>query len=219
MTGSTDDLETVHRYGVPMRVILVRHAVTGETGSSLTGRLAGVALSADGIAMAEELAASLSGLALKAIYSSPIQRCRETAAILAREHRLPVRTRSAFVEADYGAWSGRSLKSLYRLKAWGMLMSAPSRFRFPDGETLAEVQARAVAGVETLAAAHSPGDVVVVCSHNDVIRVVLAHYLGVPLDLVHRLDARPASVSIIDLAKNGRVAVPVVNQDRTGTMR
>lgn len=201
-----------------MRILLVRHAVTAETGTVLTGRLPDVHLSEAGIEMAEQLGAALASMHVAAVYSSPIERCRETATIVARRHGLRVRSRKGFVEADYGSWSGRTLKSLYRLKAWQELMSEPARFRFPGGETLREVQHRAVSAVQELVADHRPADTVVVCSHSDVIRVVLAHYLGMPLDLVHRLDVRPTSISVVQVTRNGRVAVPAVNLPRLTEM-
>jgi probable phosphomutase (TIGR03848 family) len=197
-----------------MRILLLRHAPTGETGKTLTGRLPGVSLSPAGIAMAEELADSLADTRLSAVYTSPIERCRETAALVGRRQGMRARVRSAFIEADYGSWSGRPLKSLYRLKAWQQLMAEPTRFRFPGGETLLEVQHRAVQGLQRLADEHRQNDMIAVCSHSDVIRVTLAHYLGMPLDLVHRLDVRPASTSIVDVHRGGRVAVPVINAPR-----
>lgn len=193
-----------------MRLYLVRHAVTAETGKRLSGRIPGISLSADGEAMALALAEHLSSVKLRAIYTSPIERCHETASILAAGRRIRPRIDKSFVEADYGKWSGRTLRSLYKLKAWGGLMAAPSRFRFPDGETLGEVQGRAVGAVERLATKHA-GAPVAVTSHADVIRVILAHYLGTPLDLIHRVDVLPASVSIVELHGSGRVRVPVVN--------
>lgn len=193
-----------------MRCYLVRHAVTGETGARLSGRAAGIALSGEGRAMAGRLADHLAPVRLAAIYTSPIQRCRETAAFLAAPHGLdPVRD-PRFTEVDYGAWTGRPLKSLYRLKAWQRLMAAPSRFAFPDGETLREAQQRAVDGVEEVAARHR-NQAAAVVAHSDVIRVVLAHYLGMPLDALHRLDVAPASVSALDLGADGSVRVPIVN--------
>ncbi len=114
------------------------------------------------------------------------------------------------MEADYGTWLGRPLRSAYKLKAWGQLMASPARFRFPEGETLSEVQWRAVAAVERLATLHRD-KAVAVGSHADVIRVVLAYYLGMPLDLIHRVNVLPASVSIVDLHTSGHVGVPVVN--------
>ncbi len=193
-----------------MRLYLVRHAVTGETDKTLSGRLPGIPLSAAGRAMAAAVAEQLASRPVEAVYCSPIRRCRETARILGRSWGLQPTTVPGLVEADYGRWSGRSLTSLARLKAWERLMAAPARFRFPDGETLEEVRVRAVAAVEALADRH-PGAEVTAVTHADVVRVLLGHYLGAPLDLIHRLHVRPAGVSVVELGRDGTVRVPVVN--------
>jgi probable phosphoglycerate mutase len=137
-------------------------------------------------------------------------RCKQTAAHLATVWSLEAVIDRGFIEADFGEWSGRSLASLRRLKAWQGLFVAPSRFRFPGGESLGEVQSRSVAAVEALAARHRNKTVAVV-SHSDVIRTLVAHYIGAPLDLFQRIDVAPASVSIIDLPAGGFPRVPVVN--------
>ncbi len=194
-----------------MRALLIRHGVTGETGTTLTGRLPGVSLSDKGRLDARIRAEQLGSLGIAAVYSSPIRRCRETARIIAAPHELTPLTDRRFIEADYGVWSGRNLKDLQRLKAWGRLMRHASRFRFPEGETLAEVQSRAVAAMEDLA--HDHGDeTVIVVSHADVIRALLCHYLGSPLDLIHRLHVAPTSMSVVELQSDGGIVVPVVNQ-------
>ena len=193
-----------------MRLYLVRHAVTAETGKVLSGRLPDIPLSPEGVAMAEALASRVGDLRPSTLVTSPVQRCRETARILGGAWQLRPRVNRAFDEADFGDWSGRTLKSLYRLKAWGRLMTSASRFRFPNGETLEEVQCRAVAGAEALAASHRKERVVLV-SHSDVIRSLLAHYLGMPLDLIHRIDVRPASVSLIHLPPESPPHVPFFN--------
>ncbi len=185
-----------------MRLLLIRHAPTAETGSRLTGRLPGVGLSADGRHSAARLAERLEGLRLDALYTSPQQRCRETARAIGGPAGLtPVSYRS-FAEVDYGTWMGRSLASLRRTKLWRQLFVAPSRVRFPGGESLAEVQARAVAAVEELAARH-PRHTVAVVSHGDVIKAVLAHYLGIHLDLFQRLAVGPATVAALELPEVG----------------
>jgi probable phosphoglycerate mutase len=194
-----------------MRCYLIRHAVTGETGTTLSGRLPGIPLSPDGRAMAERTARAHASLRPAAVVTSPIDRCRETAAILGAQWGVRPRVDRRFIEADYGRWSGRTLASLRKLKAWSRLMSSASRFRFPDGETLEEVQRRAVIGIEALAAGHRADATVVVVSHADVIRALLAHYLGMPLDLIHRLDVRPASTSVIELTADHPPRVPIVN--------
>ncbi len=194
-----------------MRLYLIRHAVTAETGKRLSSSDPSIPLTAEGEKMAGAVAARLESVPLRAVYSSPMARCKQTVAPLAKARKLRVEMEKDFVEADYGKWLGRPLRSAYKLKAWQQLMSAPAHFRFPDGETLSEVQWRTVAAVARLADRH-PKESVAVGSHADVIRVILAHYLGMPLDLIHRLSVAPASVSIVDIWPNGRVAVPVVNQ-------
>jgi broad specificity phosphatase PhoE len=193
-----------------MRLYLIRHSLTPDTGKRLSSADTSISLSAEGEALATQLGAHLAAVPFVAVYTSPYQRCRQTAAAVARGRRLRPRVVEAFVEADYGKWRGRPLKSLYRLQAWQELMTRASRFRFPEGETLAEVQARAVAAIEELVTRHPEGSVVV-SSHGDVIKVILAYYLGLPLDLAHRVDPIPASVSIVDIPKRGMPRVPVVN--------
>ncbi len=194
-----------------MRALLVRHGVTSETGTILTGRLPGVALSDRGRMQARVVADRIAEAKVAAIYSSPIRRCRETARILGEPHDLTPITERRFIEADYGRWSGRPLKDLAKLKAWQGLMTSPARFRFPEGETLTEVQDRAVAAIEELATAHGDQQVMVV-THADVIRTLLCHYLGTPLDLIHRLHVGPTSLTVIELLPAGGVLVPVVNR-------
>lgn len=195
-----------------MRFLLVRHAVTPETGRMLTGRLPGVSLSADGIQQAEELAERLAATELGAVYTSPLERCRETAAALTRSRRLRPRIDRRFIEVDYGKWSGRRLKDLRQLKAWKRLVDTPSRFRFPGGsESLGTAQHRAVTGLEEIASSH-PEQTIAVVSHSDIIRLVLAHYLGMAADLFHRLHVTPASVSVVELHPDRGPVVPAVNQ-------
>jgi probable phosphoglycerate mutase len=193
-----------------MRLHLIRHAVTAETGKRLSSADPDISLSPEGATMAEELADQLSSLRLTAVYSSPIARCRQTVAPLAASRSLRVQTVKDLEEADYGTWLGRPLRSAYKLKAWSRLMASPARFRFPEGETLREVQARAVAAIELLAQQHR-NEAIAVGSHADVIRVILANYLGSPLDLIHRINVAPASLSIVELHEAGHVGVPVVN--------
>lgn len=167
-------------------------------------------LSAAGADQAAALAARVTELRIHALYTSPVQRCRETARRLEDAKDLEASVHHGFAEVDYGDWSGRRLSSLRRLKRWQELFVAPSRFRFPAGESIGEMQARAVAACEELAALHHRHTVAVV-SHADVIRALVAHYLGMHLDLFQRLDARPCSISVIDIPRHGAPRVPVVN--------
>jgi probable phosphoglycerate mutase len=193
-----------------VRVHLIRHSLTPETGKRLSSRDPDISLSKEGQALADQLGRSLEQVSLTAIYTSPHKRCVETASAVARGRRIRPRFNRAFIEADYGKWLGRPLKSLYRLAAWQDMISSPSRFRFPEGETLQEAQTRAVAGIEELAAKHHD-EAIAIASHGDIVKVIVAHYLGLPLDLSGRIDPMPASVSIVDIPKRGSPRVRVFN--------
>ena len=198
------------------RLLLVRHAPTPETGRSLTGRLPGHDLSEAGQEMAAALGERLSTLTLAAIYTSPLERTRQTAeAIATRQRKRAARlitNHAGLLEVDYGSWSGRSLRSLYRLTAWRMVVTAPSRMRFPGGESLVEAQARAVETCEELARCHRSGTLAAV-THADIIKAVVSHYLGQPLDLFNRMAVSPASVTVLDLAAGGPVRVVTLNSN------
>lgn len=196
-----------------MKLILVRHAVTAETGKKLSGRIEGIALSEPGVSAAERLAETLTKMDLAAVYTSPIQRCRETAAILAKPHRRSPRTRKGIVEVEYGDWSGRSLKSLYRLRAWRSLMADPVGFRFPGGETLDEVRKRAVRSVRLLAARHQQQTVMAV-SHGDVIRSIVADSLTGSVETIHRLHVAPLGITVVNLEVDKPPFVSTVNAPR-----
>ena len=181
---------------------LVRHGVTSHTGNRLTGWTPGVHLTDDGRTEVEELARWLADVHLAAVYSSPIDRTLETARIIAGPHDLQVRTRRGLGEVQYGSWTNRPIRSLMKTKLWGTVQRFPSAARFPEGETLREVQARAVGEVEKLAAEH-PKKAVCCVSHGDVIKLIAAHYLGVHIDLFQRIVIAPASVSVISVDPRG----------------
>lgn len=180
------------------RIFFVRHGVTEHTGHKLSGWLPGIHLTDEGRDQAAAAADHLAAIPLRAIYSSPIERCRETAEIIAARHGLPLKFERALGEVGYGAWSGRTFKSIRRLKMWELVMRRPSAVRFPEGETLRGVQARAVDAVEALAANHLRSTICCV-AHADVIKLVLAHYLGVHIDLFQRIAIGPASISAVSV--------------------
>jgi len=180
----------------------VRHGVTAHTGHKLTGWMEGVSLTDEGRAQAERVAASLADVTFEAIYSSPIDRTRETAEIVARPHGLKVRTSRGIGEVGYGAWTGRSLKVLARTKVWATLQRWPSAVRFPEGDTLREVQVRVVEEMERLREEHPRGNVCLV-SHADTIKLALAHYMGIHIDLFQRIFVAPASVSVLNIGTYG----------------
>ncbi len=187
-------------------LVLVRHAVTAQTGPMLSGRTPGVPLSDDGRAQAAALADRMKGLPVAAVYASPIERTTETAAAIAEHHALIVRALPGVLEADYGDWTGGKLTELARTDLWKTVQRAPSRARFPGGESLAEMQARMVDALERVVADHA-GEMVVVVSHADPIKAAIAHYTGIHLDLFQRIVVSPASVTAFQLSAHGAALV------------
>jgi probable phosphomutase (TIGR03848 family) len=177
-------------------LVLLRHATTAATGTRLGGWKPGVHLDAGGRAQAEAAARRLARLPVTAVYSSPLERTRETAAVVARSHGLRVRVDRDLGEVEYGDWTDRPLSRLRRLSAWRVVQRTPSRMAFPGGGTIRGAQARAVDATERLAAAH-PGGTLVLVSHADVIKAVVAHHLGMGLDLFQRLVVSPASSTVL----------------------
>ncbi|MGH2536003.1 MAG: MSMEG_4193 family putative phosphomutase, partial [Candidatus Promineifilaceae bacterium] len=195
-------------------VLLVRHGHTDWVKKKrLAGWTPGIPLNKKGRRQAERLAQALAHLPIRAVYTSPLERCLETAEAVAGLHGLAPAPLPAVGEVRYGDWEGVKLSQLAKDKAaWRAVQHYPSRFRFPNGETLAEVQARAVEALEALAGQHRE-ELVVVCSHADVIKLVLAHYLGLHLDLFQRLHIGLASLSALALGPAGQAAVLRVNDD------
>jgi probable phosphomutase (TIGR03848 family) len=175
-------------------LLLLRHAVTEHTGARLSGWTPGLHLSEDGRGQAKALAERLGPVPIDALYASPLERCQETAGVVADARGLKVETLDEVGEVRYGDWTGRELKELARQPLWKVVQATPSAARFPDGESIFEMQARAVLAVERLREAHQ-GQTVAVCSHADVIKAVACHYLGNHLDLFQRLVVSPASVT------------------------
>jgi len=179
-----------------MRLLLSSHALTPHVGHKLNGWASGVHLSDEGRAQAARLTERLHEVQIDAIYSSPLDRAVETAQPIAKDHKLRVRQRAEIGEVKYGELEGKSLRTLAKGKLWARLQTWPSDIRFPGGESLRETQARAVAAIERLRAEH-PKQNVAVLSHGDWIRLSVAHYLGVHIDLYRRINVDPASVSAL----------------------
>lgn len=184
------------------RLVLIRHAPTAETGIRLTGRSAGVSLGEAGLESARRLGERLAPVPFRAVYSSPLERTMETAAAVATSHRLDPIPHDGLLEIDYGDWTGRTLRSLTRLKAWSTVVHTPSRMRFPNGEALFEAAARVTAACEEIATRHR-GRTVALVTHADVIKLATSNYLGQPLDLYQRIAVSPASATVIDLPPDG----------------
>jgi probable phosphoglycerate mutase len=197
-------------------VLLVRHGATPTTGKILPGRAAGLHLAEKGRAQAQGVAERV--LALKkaptAIYASPLERTRETAAPIASALGLRVRTARGLIEADVGAWTEKSLVRLSKTKEWSTVQRWPSGFRFPEGESFSEMSTRSMTAVLGLVADH-PGETIVAVSHADPIKAIVAAAAGVPLDLMQRLVISPCSVSAL-LFSSGGPAILCVNS--TGSL-
>jgi probable phosphomutase (TIGR03848 family) len=195
------------------RILLVRHGHNEWVGKKrLAGWTPGVHLDEAGRAEAEALSNRLAALPLKAVYSSPLERCLQTAEAIAAPHNLDVTTSEEFGEVRYGAWEGKKIEKLSQKPSWQAVQHYPSRFRFPEGESLRSVQQRAVNAIESLTKEHAK-ELIAVVSHADVIKLVLAYYLGMHIDLFQRIALAPASVSVIDLSENGLVRVVRMNDD------
>ncbi len=181
-------------------VILARHGRTAANATGvLAGRSKGVHLDDTGMAQARAAAERLTGLPLAAVVTSPLERCRETAKLLAPGLRAVSDRR--LLECDYGDWTGKELKKLAKEKLWRTVQAQPSGARFPGGESLPEMSARGVAAIRdrdaALEAEAGEQAVWLAVSHGDVIKAILADALGMHLDAFQRIVVEPASLSVI----------------------
>ncbi|MCO6450040.1 MAG: MSMEG_4193 family putative phosphomutase [Caldilineales bacterium] len=184
-------------------ILLVRHGENDWVKTNkLAGRTPGVHLNESGRAQSRRLSARLAAWPIVAVYSSPLERCVETAEILAVPHRLAVQLNPDLLEADYGDWQGQEIDALKSQDLWKVIQRTPSFANFPGGESMRHMQSRMVDAMHAIVAAH-PSQIVVVCSHADLIKAALAHYLGMHFDQFQRLHVSPASVSIIHFSPSG----------------
>ena len=181
---------------------LIRHASHALLGHTIVGRQPGVQLGSSGLREAEALAGRVEGWPIEALYSSPLERARATAAPIAERLQLEVQIAQELNEIDYGAWTNRTLADLRELAEWRRFNLFRSGSRIPGGETMLEVQERMLRLLERLGAAH-PEQTIALVSHGDVIKAALAYYLGVPLDLSQRIELGPASLSILRVEPYG----------------
>jgi len=196
-------------------LILARHGrSTSNTAGTLAGRTPGVQLDDTGIGQAEAAAGRIADVPLSAAFTSPLERCRQTAKLLLAGHDLRATTDKRLTEVDYGEWSGQKLGELARKPLWRTVQRQPSAARFPEGESLAEMSARAITAIRALDARvadeHGAQAVWLAVSHGDVIKAVLADALGLHLDQFQRIVVDPASLSVIRYADDG-IAVLTMN--------
>lgn len=185
-----------------MHLLLIRHAENDWVGKRLAGWTPGVHLNDKGRTQASALAQQLSETPLQAIYSSPLERTLETAQPLAQAQGLTVQTRKGLGEAGYGSWTGQALTDLQEDELWPVVQAYPAGVRFPNGESMREVQARIVSELDAIRDAH-PEQTVAIFSHSDPIKMAAAFYAGVPLDLFQRLTISPASVTAFAFTRFG----------------
>ena len=193
----------------PTTILLVRHGQTPTTGKLLPGRAPGLHLAELGVQQAERAGERIAELAkVDAIYTSPMERARDTAAPIGKAVGLRPKVVKGLIECDFGDWTGAELKKLMKLPEWRTVQKAPSTFRFPNGESFTEMQVRMVTTLDTLRAQH-PGGLIVCVSHADPIKAAMAHALGTHLDLFQRIVISTCSISGIVWSTDGPVALTV----------
>jgi probable phosphomutase (TIGR03848 family) len=186
----------------PTVVCLVRHGTTPTTGKVLPGRARGLHLADSGRSEAERAGEQFRGMAVAAVYTSPLERARETAAPIAAVLGTRAVVDRGLLECDFGDWTGAELSKLRKLPEWKTVQRHPSGFRFPNGESFSELQTRISEAVLALCARH-PGEAIVAVSHADCIKAAAALALGVPLDLFQRIVIGPCSQTVIAYGGEG----------------
>lgn len=180
------------------KFLLIRHALTDSVGKQLSGRTPGLFLNEEGKNQAVDLAARLKKYPIAAIYSSPLERAVETATPLAKSHNLSCIASDDFLEIDYGKWTNCTIEELKNDPQFQRFNTFRSCTRIPDGELMSEAQQRIVKGLEKLQKLY-PDKTVAIISHADIIKAAVAYYAGIHLDMFHRIEISPASVSIVEL--------------------
>jgi len=186
-------------------LLLIRHGENDyvKTGK-LAGRLPGVHLNEKGQNQAEALGQALRDVPIRAVYSSPLERAMETATPIAEARQLQIIQEPDLMDTDIGRWQGKSIKVLRLTKVWKIVQNAPSRFRFPEGESFMESQARYVNALEKMIQKHNkPHDIVAVVFHADPIKLAVSHFLGMPLDHFQRLSCDTGSLTALYASEAG----------------
>lgn len=178
-------------------ILLVRH---GETDWNRSGRVMGdqpIPLNRNGERQAQACAEALSRTPLAGIFTSPVLRALQTAEILRRPHGLPLHHLPGLSEIGVGDWINRYWRDFADDPAKRDWYTHPEHARPSGGETLREVQSRAVAALEQ-AIDNAQEAPYVFVSHADVIRAILSHYLQLDLATIRQASIDHASVSALD---------------------
>lgn len=197
------------------RLLLVRHGLTPTTGQVLPGRAPGLHLSGSGQRQARQIAQRLASLPVRAVYASPLERTQETAAPTAEYFGLEVEVHDGLLECEFGEWTGEKIAELAKLPEWRTVQKTPSEFRFPGGESFAEMQERIVDALQGIVARH-PGEVVACFSHADPLKAAIAHLGGRTLNEFQSVTVDPASISVVEFAADGSPRLLATNTT-TGT--
>jgi len=197
----------------PTTILMVRHGQTPTTGKVLPGRATGLHLADQGHEQAKIAALRIAELKIDAVYSSPLERAKETAAPISQACGLKTKIERGLFECDFGDWTGKALKDLMKLPEWQTVQRAPSTFRFPNGESFIEMQTRMVSALDKLRQQH-PGGTIVCVSHADTIKAAVAHAMGTHIDLFQRIVISPASVSAITWHPGGPIVLAVNSTGR-----
>ena len=186
-------------------LLLIRHGENDYVKTfRLAGRLPGIHLNERGKKQAQALGEALKDVPIKAIYSSPLERAMETATPIANARKLQVAQEPDLMETNIGKWQGRSWKILRHTKAWKIVQNAPSRFRFPEGESFPETQIRIANVLERVVQKHNkPGDIIAIVFHADPIKLAVSHFLGLPLDNFQRLGCDTGSLTVLHVNEMG----------------
>jgi len=195
------------------RILLVRH---GQTDFNLTHRFQGridIPLNEEGKSQTQALALALKHESLTAVYSSPLMRAMETARSIKVFHpSTPLFEEEGLIEMDLGKLDGKKagkwiLKHQEFYKVW---RTAPSRLKMPGGESLEEVQIRALDTLERITKPYPPGSTLLLCSHNFVNRTIICHALGLPLDRFLDFQQDAAALNVL-YKREGKLVTEEVN--------
>ena len=186
-------------------ILLIRHGENDYVKTSkMAGRIPGIHLNEHGRKQAQALGEALKDFPITAIYSSPLERALETSAPIAEARKLEINQEPDLMDTNIGKWEGKSWKVLSLTKAWKIVQNAPSRFRFPEGESFAEAQIRYANALERIVKKHhKPKDIIAVIFHADPIKLAISHFLGLPLDHFQRLSCNTGSLTMLHVSEAG----------------
>lgn len=191
--------------------LLIRHGENDWVGKKLAGRLPGVHLNERGQTQAEKVAQVLKNAPISAIYSSPMERAVETAQPLSNLIKKEITLNSGLQEIDFGDWQGKSIKQLSRRKLWKTVQESPQDMVFPGGESFKDAQTRLAETILFMNKKHAENDLIACFSHSDSIRLLVNHFLHMPLADFQRIAINTASISVVHITEKF-IRVPFINQ-------